>query len=511
MPKFDAVVIGAGNGGLTAACRLAKAGKKTLLLERHNLPGGVATSFRRGRFEFESALHELCELGSAENPGGARKMLVDDFGLDIPWHRVPDNFRVITTASDGSPIDATLPSGRENFINKMEELVPGCKKSVTDFFDLSEETLDAGHYMTDAAGHVDSAYMQEHYPNFLRTAGYPVNKVLKALKMPGTAQDILNTYWGYLGVDADHLSFMQYANMVNLYVYLGAYIPDRTSNQITTGLVERFRAMGGECWFNCTATEFLFDGDQISGVKTTQGDIETRHVICNGNPTMAYMDLIPKDKIPEREIKLANARRYSARMFVVYLGLDKTAEELGIRDYSYFLPQTADSVKEYESLKRIETNRYNIALCYNVVNPNASPAGTCMLSLTSTYMEDCWGEIEPKDYFAVKEKVADGMIGWFEEKTGIKVRDAIEEISIATPWTFCRYANVPQGAAYGYELRDWDAMMARMMMVRTEYPIKGLKFCGASSIRGDGFNSAFFSGNLMGLLTLGDIKAEEGM
>ena len=134
-----------------------------------------------------------------------------------------------------------------------------------------------------------------------------------------------------------------------------------------------------------------------------------------------------------------------------------------------------------------------------------------MMSLTTTYMEDCWKDVDPDDYVAVKEKVADGMISWFEEKTGIKIRDAIEEISIATPWTFCRYANVPQGAAYGYELRDWDAMMARMMMVRTEYPIKGLKFCGASSIRGDGFNSAFFSGNLMGLLTLGDIKAEEGM
>ena len=73
-------------------------------------------------------------------------------------------------------------------------------------------------------------------------------------------------------------------------------------------------------------------------------------------------------------------------------------------------------------------------------------------------MEDCWGEVEPKDYVAKKEKVADGMIQWFEDKTGIKVRDAIEEISIATPWTFCHYANTPQGAAYGYELRDWDAM-----------------------------------------------------
>ena len=38
MPKYDAVVIGAGNGGLAAACRMAKAGKKTLLIERHNMP-----------------------------------------------------------------------------------------------------------------------------------------------------------------------------------------------------------------------------------------------------------------------------------------------------------------------------------------------------------------------------------------------------------------------------------------------------------------------------------------
>ena len=48
--KYDAVVIGAGNGGLTAAVRLAQGGAKTLLVEKHNLPGGFATSFRRGRF-----------------------------------------------------------------------------------------------------------------------------------------------------------------------------------------------------------------------------------------------------------------------------------------------------------------------------------------------------------------------------------------------------------------------------------------------------------------------------
>ena len=509
MPKFDAVVIGAGNGGLAAACRLAKAGKKTLLVEQHNLPGGVASSFRRGRFEFETALHELCEFGSAENPGGCRQTIVDEFGLDINWYMVPDNFRVITTARDGSPIDATLPCGRENFVNKMEEYVPGCRESVEKFFDLGAETLAAGKYMTASGGHPESKLMQEKYPNFLRTAAYPVNRVLKALKMPDKAQDIMNTYWGYLGVDADHLSFMQYVNMVCLYVNHGAWIPEKTSNQLTTGLLERFRAMGGTAWFNCRAEEILFDEEEhVNGLRTSSGTVDTRYIICNANPTMAYANLVPQSIVPDRERKLAGARRYSARMFVVYMGLNKSAEELGLKDYSYFLPQSADSVKEYESLKRIETNKYNLALCYNVVNPKASPEGTCIVSLTTTYMEDCWSEIDPKDYVKTKNKVASDMIDWFEEKTGIIIRPYIEEFEVATPWTFCRYASVPQGAAYGYELRDWDNMMPRMMMMREEYPIKGLRFCGASSIRGDGFNSAIFSGDMMGKLTLAQMKEE---
>ncbi|MGM9588240.1 MAG: phytoene desaturase family protein [Candidatus Limivicinus sp.] len=509
MPKFDAVVIGAGNGGLAAACRLAKAGKKTLLIEQHNLPGGVASSFRRGRFEFETALHELCEFGSAENPGGCRQTIVDEFGLDINWYMVPDNFRVITTARDGSPIDATLPCGRENFINKMEEYVPGCRESVEKFFDLGTETLAAGKYMTASGGHPDSKLMQEKYPNFLRTAAYPVNRVLKALKMPDKAQDIINTYWGYLGVDADHLSFMQYVNMVCLYVNHGAWIPEKTSNQLTTGLLERFRAMGGTAWFNCRAEEILFDEEEhVNGLRTTAGTVDTRYIICNANPSMVYANMVPQSIVPDRERKLAAARRYSARMFVVYMGLNKSAEELGLKDYSYFLPQSADSVKEYESLKRIETNKYNIALCYNVVNPKASPEGTCIVSLTTTYMEDCWSQIDPKDYVKTKNKVASDMIDWFEEKTGIIIRPYIEEFEVATPWTFCRYASVPQGAAYGYELRDWDNMMPRMMMMREEYPIKGLRFCGAASIRGDGFNSAIFSGDMMGKLTLAQMKEE---
>ena len=54
--SYDIIVIGAGCGGLTAAACAAKEGKKVLLLERHNAPGGFSSSFVRGRFEFDISL-----------------------------------------------------------------------------------------------------------------------------------------------------------------------------------------------------------------------------------------------------------------------------------------------------------------------------------------------------------------------------------------------------------------------------------------------------------------------
>ena len=42
MPRYDIVVVGAGNAGMSAALQCQLAGKKTLLIEKHNVPGGAA-------------------------------------------------------------------------------------------------------------------------------------------------------------------------------------------------------------------------------------------------------------------------------------------------------------------------------------------------------------------------------------------------------------------------------------------------------------------------------------
>ena len=145
--SYDAVVIGAGNGGLIAAATLAEKGVKTILFEQHNLPGGFATSFTRGRFEFEPSLHEISDFGPPEDKGNVRILLEDRIGLDAEWMRVPEAYRLIIPDDVGGRIDAVMPFGEEAFLDKMEEYVPGSRPSVVKFIRLCEEVVDAFSYL----------------------------------------------------------------------------------------------------------------------------------------------------------------------------------------------------------------------------------------------------------------------------------------------------------------------------------------------------------------------------
>ena len=111
MKQYDVIVIGAGNGGLAAAATFAEHGKKVAVFEKHNIPGGCGTSFRRGRFEFEVALHQLSSMGTPEKPGELRQQF-KRYGIEdkIDWIEIKELFRV--NFPDGTGV--SLPVGRAN-------------------------------------------------------------------------------------------------------------------------------------------------------------------------------------------------------------------------------------------------------------------------------------------------------------------------------------------------------------------------------------------------------------
>jgi len=55
--KYDAIVVGAGIGGLATALMLSHRGRKTLLLEKNRMLGGRLSSFKKGDFHIDIGVH----------------------------------------------------------------------------------------------------------------------------------------------------------------------------------------------------------------------------------------------------------------------------------------------------------------------------------------------------------------------------------------------------------------------------------------------------------------------
>ena len=506
---FDVVVAGAGNAGLMAALKLQKAGRKVLLVEQNNHPGGCATSYVRRRFELDPCQHEIAAVGSAAKPGIIRS-LFEDMGVDIGWIQVKDCFRVVGRYSDGSPMDVTVPSGREALIDVLEREVPGCREKMEKFFRLLAEVNDGLTYFS-GVDRYSILHALRNYPDLLVTGSYSCNAVFRAMDLPQKCIDILSSYWSYVGVDLDRAAFLPYAMMISCFMEDGAYISTATAHEISTALEDRFRQLGGKVWYNCRAESFLFKGDHLCGVMTSYGEVKCRYALANINQDIVYGKMVPKELVPSRIRKLASARKgkYGARMFTVHLCLDATPEELGIKDYSVFIVGTADPVKEYSDMMAgMDSNNFAIFVCYNVANPKASPEGTCICSLTTFCTPSDWEDLSQEEYGKFKTKCAEKLIGLLKENTGIDLKGHIEEISIATPWTFARYLGTPEGCAYGHEAGGWDDIITRNMEIDKDYPLKGLKTIGADGPRGDGFSSAYQCGEQMARLVLKELESE---
>ena len=503
---YDCVVIGAGNGGLGAAAQLAARGAKVLLLEQHHVPGGFATSFVRGRFEFEAALHAFADIGPPSAKGATRQLLEDELGVYVDWVEIPEAFRLISMGP-GENLDVTVPYGIDAFVAAIEGAAPGSRAALTRYVDLCREVYEALTYIGQSKGNPDRKVLTSQYTNFLKTCPYTMEQVADAIGLPDKARKILHSLWLYLGPPPSRLNFTVFAAMLYLFLTTSAWIPRQRSHEFAMALDARIRELGGDTQYLTRVDKVLVGHGRVAGVVTAGGDrIETRHVISNASPTIVYNDMIyPRTDVPGDAFRETRARTNGVSGLVVYLGLDATAQELGLNEYSYFvLPHTnADDV--YDSFGTLDTPTAQATVCLNNAIPDCSPPGTSIVSITTLYRPEAWKDVSPEQYFRVKNRIADGLIAQFEQATGTSLRQHIEEIEVATPQTFARYTGAHGGTIYGYEPEPWDSLLPRLMTFRDEVHFEGLEFCGGYTFRCHGYSSSFKSGQTIALLTWRDM------
>jgi len=497
--KYDVIVIGAGLGGLSAAAMLAQNGLGVLLLERHNVPGGYATSFVRGRYEFEVALHELSGIGPPENRGGLYRYL-ERLGVaeKVEFLGVPHLYRSIFP-----DLDITLPVGRQAFEDKLCAAFPhealGIRRFLKRVFDLREDFIK----IAKQRGAVNVAAMPFKMPHFFRYLPTTWGQVLDRDVRDPQARAVLSQYWGYVGMPPSEISFLYFATTLAAYVKRGPAFPKGRSQALSNALLEAFEEHGGEARMNTGVRKIQTADGRVTGVITDQDEeLHADWIVSNADPITTCRDMVGLEATPASFFTKLQSSEVAASTVNVYMGVARSPEELGLDEHEMFVNRDYDFDGHYRAMRSLDPPPAIALTCYNAVYPDISPPGTSIVVLTALSYGEPWYAVPPAEYVETKNRMAEGMIR-LAERVAPDLRRYTEVVEVSTPLTNMRYANTLGGSIYGFNQPPRDNLAWRMGQ---RGPLGGLYFVGAWTQPGGGFEPAIMSGQIASGRILGRLK-----
>ena len=489
---YEVVIIGGGLAGMACALQLQAWGiKDILILEKHNLPGGLATDFVRNGFEIEATLHEMMSIGTKDNRLKVGKFF-DDMGVNIDWLHVPECYRVVLP---NSGIDATLHEGYETVAREIDAKVPGTYEKVHELMLLCRRVYDSMNILSVTP--MSKVQMLLKHPDFVKTVGYSATEVINTFDLPKKAVEMLTPYWIYVGNRMDDLPFTIYAFLMADY-FTGSYVCRGYSHEMSMKMQAKVEENGAQFELRQEVTKILVKNGKAVGVRTARGDeISCDYVVSAAYPNKVYTQMIePASEVPEGAVKMVNGRALSVCPVSIIMVLEGRPEELGITNYSTFSGDTMDTNEIWENYKNLsEPYNYITTICLNYANPNCVPEGYTQLSITALPLNDPFAEVTEESYFDLKRRLANEMIEKYLRHTGVPdFRDRIVEIEVETPMTVAHYVGAWKGSIYGYSHSLSDHAVARLQMKEDDKFIEGLEFAGAHGMSGDGMGPQITNG-----------------
>jgi len=493
--QWDAIVIGSGLGGLSAAAAFARQGFRALVIEKHNLAGGYATVFKRpGGYRFDVSLHST----SVPETDGRRHIQGFPEITDVEFHAHPSTFRGVFP-----DYDITCPQrDPEGYIGHLKKLFPSEAEGIDSIFETMRGISSDINKLQLKRGDVDYSRFPFDFPYLFKaysqTWGPIVDSMIKNEKLKG----IINAQWGYYGLPPSKLSPIYYSLPFMGYLENGGFYPKGGSQAISDAFVKYITEHGGKVMLKTRVEEILVKDGAAHGVRTNDNQtFEARAVVSNANPPDTFTKMMsPGENLAEYLDKMSKYT-VSLSSFQIWLGLKKDlVGKLGLKDAEIFYWNTYDHESSFNAMVegRIEdADGYGLSL-YDNLYPGYSPDGKNTVNIMTLMGYDYWQKYE-EDYFAGnkaaykadKERIANILIDKVEATLMPGIRDAIEVREIGTPLTNVRYTGNYRGAIYG-----WDQTLENSMPRRMPHttPIDNLFLSGAWTQPGGGYGGVLRSG-----------------
>ena len=496
--SYDAVVIGSGIGGLTTAALLSAAGKKVLVLEQHYTAGGFTHAYDRNGYEWDVGVHYIGDVGG--HPTMTRKLFDWLSAGNLQWAPMDPAYDRICIGDK----KYDLRAGRDEFVAEILKHFPGEEKTLEAYLQRIAAVGKAMPVITMEkllprwCAPLLSLWKRWVLPAYLNKTTY---EVLRELTDNEELIAVLTGQWGDNGMTPKTGSFIIHALIVKHYLY-GGYYPVGGASKIAETIIPQIQKSGGEVFTYAEVETILLDGNRARGVRMADGtEIEAPLVISGAGVFNTFNRLLLHSASEQtgydRDLKKVQP---SMAHLCLYIGLQKTAEELGLPKTNYWLYPSSDYQGEVD--KFIADSDAEIPLVYISFPSAKDPSfnqrypGRATIEIVAPgkyewfaqWADKPWGK-RGEDYEALKEKFSQRLLEHLY-KHFPQLRGQIDYCELSTPLStdyFCFYS---RGEIYGL---DHDPSRFTQHWLRPQTRIKGLYLTG-QDIMSCGVAGAMFGG-----------------
>lgn len=482
--KSDVVVAGAGLGGLFAAAKLAKEGKKVVLIEKHTIPGGYASTFKRKGFTFESSLHALDGFFA---PNSERHTLFEEFGLmsNLNFFPLPELY-----ALESNNFDITIPASYDEAYANLIEKFPEEKEGIDTYFRTVRKVYKQTMLFTNL-GWIKFLILpvlillcKDLIASLRKSLGSFLDSITENedLKIALAA----NTH--YYHDNPYNYGFVHYCVAQGSYFSGGAAFLTNGSYAISAYMAKYIKDHGGTILYSSEVTDITLSEKKVHSV--SYKDLSTREiktietsVVVANLPFPILLNTLPKAVTADFNSKYKTFNK-SNSLFSVYFGLKKPLSELGSDKYTLMLlPKKFGKLEQMFTIN--ETTDYGERIIdltdYSILDEYRVDDKPICTAVVIDSIEK-WENLSPEEYKALKEKHTQEIIDKLEERYP-GFRDNMVYYEAATPKTFERYTSNPGGAIYGFS-QDMKQVGPQRPQCKTN--IEGLYLASAWNAPGGG-------------------------
>lgn len=461
MARTDAVIIGAGLGGLTSGAILARAGRKVLVIERGNSVGGAASSYKVGDLFVEGSLHET---GDPRDPRDPKHDPLTRAGvLDaVTWIPSGAFYEV-----RGGPVGAalTVPDNFEAARHALTERFPDARDGIARLLGEMEQIASAaGQLSRGRSAFTNPLQAFRALKDLLPAvrdwklslaqkldATFGNNEAVKAALAANLSyyhDDPATTWWVFFAVAQGG------------YLLSGGRYVQGGSQRLSSALARAIKTAGSDVVVRRVASAIGVDGEgHVTSVTHTAKDgsdpqtVTTARIIGNAAPD-TLVALLPETSGAKLAAAYAH-RQQSISLFALTLGLSRPPREFGVANYStQLLPDWMTKLGDYPRGTALMANEPGermppFALVDYAAIDSGVPAPPYVLSVVGPDTLANWDNGDQDAYRAKRARWQDAIVAHLDgHYPGLA--GAVVASSFNTALSVKTYLGAPQGAVYGF-------------------------------------------------------------